>query len=437
MDDSAAPPPIRPSRLARALRHVGEAPAFGWYVGERFWFDHCFSKAATLSYNALFAVVPLAAVGLAILKGLPPFEAIRERLITFILSNFLPANVDEFRLTFDRFMENTAGLTAIGAFALAVTAIILFETVEGIFNDIWRQTAIRPFVSRMVMFWAIITLGPLLVGVSFALSVLIVDSGGVAKLGLGGVTTVLVWLLPLLLLIAAFTLAYLVIPYRRVRLHHALAGATVAALLFQLFRWGFTEYITAFPTYRTLYGTLSIVPIFLLYVYLACSAALFGAEIVAALPEWRRRPGAGVVMPSWPLRRLTAALLMLERLFEARRPGVPVRTDALADLAADALAERDRGAAQELLDGLAKARLIGRAEEGGWYLARDPEGITVGQVVAALDLSFDSAGDVGHLAARWSDGLKGALAAYGDRVREALAIDLETLFGGPIGRDRR
>ncbi|MGH7005429.1 MAG: YihY family inner membrane protein, partial [Alphaproteobacteria bacterium] len=309
-----------------------------------------------------------------------------------------------------------------------ITAILLLDTIETVLNRIFRQSQVRPLLARVTMYWAILTFTPLLVGGSVALSAIVFDKDGVARFGLGSITGTVIWLTPFLLILAAFMLAYIVIPYRRVRLRSAFLGAAVAAALFQALRWGFALYVEAFPSYKTLYGTLSIIPIFLLWVYLVWCVVLFGAEMVAAFPEWRRRPGAGTARGSQPARRLIATLLMLECLYRARNTGAPVGTDKLADLAAEALADSDRGAVQAILDRLAEDRIIGRAESGGWYLVRDPESIKISALLRGLDLGLDAGEDLAFVRTAWRARLAGVLAAAGAAERAALEMDLHSLF---------
>ena len=416
------------SEIVRRLREI---PLFFWYVAKRYWNDYCFQSAAAMSYNFLFAAIPMIAVGLAILAAFPVFDQVRVGFQSFIIQYLLPQAGQDFGQALDEFLRNTRNLTAVGIVALAVTAIILLDTIETVLNRIFRQSQVRPLVARITMYWAILTFTPLLVGGSVALSA-IVFKDGVVKYDLGWLTTTLVWLTPFLLILVAFMIGYIVIPYRRIRFRWALLGAAVAAGMFQALRWGFALYVEAFPSYKTLYGTVSIIPIFLLWVYLAWCIVLFGAEIVAAFPEWRRRPGAGTAKGSQPARRLIATLLMLERLYLARNTGVPAGTDKLADLAAEALADSDRGAVQTILDRLSRDKVIGRAESGGWYLARDPETIRLSALLQGLDLGLDAGEDLAFVRTDWRARLAGVLAAAGAAERASLEIDLHTLFA-PAG----
>ena len=154
-------PPNRPSRAAvfvqRSIRWLREIPLFGWYVCKRYWHDHCFQSAAAMSYNFLFAAIPMIAVGLAILAAFPVFDQIRLGFQDFILQYLLPQAGEEFRTALDEFLRNTRNLTAFGILALAITAIILLDTIETVFNRIWRQSQVRPLVARVTMYWAILT----------------------------------------------------------------------------------------------------------------------------------------------------------------------------------------------------------------------------------------------------------------------------------------
>jgi len=414
--------------LARAIRRVREVPLFIWFACKRYWFDHCFQSAAAMSYNFLFAAIPMIAVGFAILAAFPVFDQIRAGFQDFIIQYLLPQAGEEFRSALDEFLRNTKNLTAIGILALAVTAIILLDTIETVFNRIFRQSQVRPLVARVTMYWAILTLAPLLIGGSVAISAVVSNQGGIARLGLSNVVATLVWLAPYGLLLLAFMIIYIIIPYRRVRWRYAFMAAAVTALMFQGLRWGFALYVQAFPSYKTLYGTLSVIPIFLLWVYLVWCVVLFGAEMVAASPEWRRRPGAGTAKGSMPARRLIATLLMIERLFVARRTGIPVGTDILFDVAAEALADSDRGTVQTILDRLAKDKIIGRAEPHGWYLVRDPKSVKLSGLLQGLDLGLDAGADLAFVRTAWRARLAGVLAEAGAAERKALELDLETLF---------
>jgi len=170
---------------------VRELQAFIRLVLKRFGRDQCMRIAAALSYTSLLALVPLGAIAFAILKAFPVFDNIEEQIKSLLFENFLPESVDGAQTYFDQFIGQTEGLTAIGIVVLAVTAIMLLWTIEGALNSIFHVKATRPFVPRLMMFWAVITLGPILLGGRLSLATYfyaLSPWAGAEKIpGLGGV----------------------------------------------------------------------------------------------------------------------------------------------------------------------------------------------------------------------------------------------------------
>lgn len=416
-----------PQFLSSVVRTCREAATFAVYVADRFWRDHGFSKSAALSYDLLFALIPMIVLAFGILSAFPGLDAMRAGLQHYLVSSFLPAQSQEIGALFDRLVANTRGLTAFSIIALVFTALLLFDTVDSVFNDIWRQTAVRPFLARVTMFWAIMTLLPLLIGGSIALSTVVARHGVALGVDVPWLTAALVWMAPLTLLTVAFALGYYGLPYRRVRFTHALIGGAVAALSIQALRWIFIWFIEAVPTYWTIYGVLASIPIALLWVFLFWCIILVGAEITAAIPEWRQRPGAGAPGAPLPVRRLTAALLMIELLLAARRTGAAVSGERLTEAAVRALSGFDIRVPQAIVDRLAQARIIAPVGKG-WQLARDPAEVTLAHLVVALDLGYGTAATLDFLPSPWRSPLASALAGAEAASRAALAVSIETLL---------
>lgn len=408
----------------RAARGAGE---FCAYLCLRFWKDRNFSAAASLSYTTLLAVVPLAAIGFSILAAFPVFDRIRSDLLSFILKIFLPQNVDAVRGQFDLFLRNTRELTAVGTVALAVTAVILLDTVDTWFNRIWRQPEVRPLVQRVTMYWAVLTVTPLLAGGSIALSTYLFAQ---ANLGFAEGTwahNTAFGLLPPLLLFGSFAVAYMVIPYRKVRLGYAALGAIVALLLYDGLKWGFTLYFRAFPSYETLYGALSYIPLLLIWMYLVWCAVLFGAQTAAALPEWLALQRHGPPGEGRTTRRLAQAMVILHGLYRAGDSGRPVDTETLLDPLPDS-AEL----LEPLLEQLEALHYIARSNEDSWILSRDPAALTVYEI--ARDLGITIRTGLGGLeeAAGWTDRLDILIARSETAQQAALGVSLRELFGGEL-----
>lgn len=266
------------------------ANGFLRHVLSRYLADRCFETAGALSYTSLLAIVPLFAVFLSILSAFPFFATLRDRAEADLSRALLPHAEQAVWDQLGAFVDKAAELTGFGVIGLAVTAILLLLTINDSFARIWRVTHLRSLVVRMLAFWTIISLGPLLFGMALWLSGVLYATG--SSFG-GSSFEVLARRLapfsPLVLQTIGFTLLYIVVPNRKVRRRDALAGGFTAGVLFELVKHGFALYLVYFPTYQAIYGALAAMPVFLVWMYASWAVILFGAEVAAALPEWREK----------------------------------------------------------------------------------------------------------------------------------------------------
>lgn len=263
---------------------------FSRFVAVRYLNDRCFETAGALSYTSLLALVPLFAVFLSILSAFPFFAQLRDRAEASLSGALLPHVEQAVREQLGGFIDKAAALTGFGVIGLVITAILLLHTINDSFVRIWRVTQLRSLVVRLLAYWAIISLGPLLFGAAMWLSGALYATGAsVTGPGFGFITRGLAPFGPLVLETIGFTLLYLVVPNRRVRRGDALLGGFAAALLFELLKHGFALYLVFFAGYQAIYGALAAMPIFLVWMYASWAVILFGAEVVAALPEWREK----------------------------------------------------------------------------------------------------------------------------------------------------
>src|SRR5215472_19226659 len=161
----------RATRRSGRLRHAAvTATAFALYSLRRFNADGCFAASGALSYTTLVSLVPLAVIALGSLSSFPIFAPVRDRLIQLVLENFVPSIGEQAAWWFRTFAASATQTTTIGVAGIAATGILLLVTVEDQLNLIWRVTAPRPWVQRLLAYWTLITLGPLLIGVSLSLS---------------------------------------------------------------------------------------------------------------------------------------------------------------------------------------------------------------------------------------------------------------------------
>jgi membrane protein len=260
------------------------------YVVQRLGEDKVVQAAAALTYTTLLALVPLAAVGFAIFSAFPRFESLRGRVEDFIFENFAPHAGDTIREYLTTFLQNTEGLTTVGVVFLVVSAILLLSTIESTFNGIWRTKGRRSMTVRLLAYWAVLTLGPLLFGASLSVSSYMwgqmIAAGGETVRGPAGFFAS--QLFPFFMEVTGFTVMYMVLPHASVRLVNALVGAVVAAVLFEVLKKLFGIYVGLFAGYKTIYGAMATVPLFLIWMHLSWIVALVGGIITSALPEWRR-----------------------------------------------------------------------------------------------------------------------------------------------------
>jgi membrane protein len=392
----------------------------------RFIGDGCLAGAGALSYTSLVALVPLTAIALAVLSAFPVFADAREQLLGYIIRGFVPEVGTEVEWWFRYFAGTSARTTTIGILALAVTAVLLLATIEDQLHHIWRVKSPRPWVQRILAYWAILTLGPLLLGVSFSLPSyvdLVVRDVGFNPTAItqeAGVQQLL-RVVPLLLEVLAFTLIYALIPNCAVRWREAAVGGVVAALLIEGLKIGFAIYLATFSSYRAVYGALAAIPIFLLWMYVAWAAVLFGAVVAAALPQWRVDEQAKDTKPA--AHRLGIGLALLAELEAQRRVGGALATAALAKQLG-----LTTSAVDEDLNLLRRAAFATRAADGGWLLARDLDGATLIELYRALDLPLaDSL--LEEAAFPW----QGRIAAAIERIAAAESGALALSLGGLVG----
>ena len=368
-------------RLAFKGERVGR---FFGYTLARFGTDGCTRQAAGLAYVSLLSLVPLLAIALGVLSAFPAFQDIRVELQALIFENFLPESSAEVTEQMLAFVDNASKATVPGMIAFGVTAVLLLNNINGALNVIWRVSEPRPMALRLLVYWALLSLGPLLLGSSISLSsyaFAVVQYSGIEAYtgGISGITRVISVSLATL----GFGLIYFIVPNRAVHWSHAFFGGLIAAVIFELLKAGFGLYLKLFPTYQAIYGALSAVPIFLVWLYLSWAVVLLGAEVAAALPEWRAaqargRPNAG------PGEQLALALGLLSRLHGASQSGGGLRERALVQGLPATPAEIDA-----VLRTMRRTGIAARSVGGRWILARDLTSLSLGDLARLLNLHLD------------------------------------------------
>lgn len=357
--------------------HRERLQAFARFLWRRFRDDKCFETAGALSYTTLFAIVPMLAAVIAIVSVFPAFAGLRDDFTHFIFRSFVPAAGETVQGYLLQFADNASKLTLFGVLFLLVSALMMMASIEDRFNRIWRVASPRKGSARLLLYWAALTLGPILVTAGVGVSSWVYAQPlwrGVAGHGVGGFR---LWLLaPFLITWLGLSVLYEVVPNCRVRWRHALGGALVAAVLFELARKGFAVYVQGVANYRAVYGALAAVPIFLIWVYLSWVIVLLGAILAASLHAFEYRRPDELLPPGC---EFVGLLRVVQHFAEAQRTGAALEEGDLGArerfLTADLL--------QRYLDDLARAGLIRRADGGGWVVARDLDSVSVGDLFHA------------------------------------------------------
>ena len=345
-------------------------------VAARFHEERCFQLAASLAYTTLLALVPLITVALALITAFPVFGEFTSRVDDWLTENLLPEQVAGIIAdSIGQFTEKAGRLTALGIAGLALTAVMMMLTIDRGMNQIFRVTRPRTLVQLLVMYWAVLTLGPILIGLSVSMTTYLVsESLGLAK-GLPLVGDTILRVTPVILTSVAIMLLYLLVPNRRVRIRHALIGGVVAGVLFELTKRGFALYVTKFPTYTLVYGAFAALPIFLVWLYVSWLVVLLGASVTAILPGYSRTERRG--RPAGL--HFFEALDVLGQLVAAQRHG---HVTALTPLARGLLLAPEQ--CERMLERMAALGWATRTAGEGWVLTREAGSLTVGDVYAAF-----------------------------------------------------
>ena len=387
------------------------------YIAVRFKQDRCAQMAASLTFTALLSLVPLITIALTLFSAFPVFEDFSGQIKSFLLGNMLPETGSKMISRYvEQFAESAAKLTAVGIVFLALTAMLMMHTIDNAFNTIWRVSRPRSLAQRVLVYWAVLTLAPLLIGGSLSLTSWLVGmSVGYAR-QIPEFGVVMLKVVPVLLTTLAFSLLFRVVPNRFVPLRHAIIGGMAAAVAFESMNHAFAFYIAHFPTYKLVYGAFASIPIFLLWIYLSWLTILMGALITASLSHWRGGPARNI----FPAAQLYFALRILRMMSDGMHSGTVQTTPALSgqlNIGFDLL--------EQILEKLAQANVVRKLAGNGWAMIRDTKHVQLAELYRLF--VFDPA----LLAAQDDDAeIHAWFGQIERRVADATAVTLHDLFTG-------
>ncbi|MCB5362991.1 YihY family inner membrane protein [Pusillimonas sp. CC-YST705] len=372
-----------PKANKHTLAHVLEVLRYGFTLaGEK----KLTQAASSLTYTTVLALVPLLAVILSLFTAFPLFADFKQALEEFLSTSLMPPAVSETVMGYlNQFAAQASGLTAIGTLFLIVVSVMLIMTIDDVLNDIWSVRRQRPLRQRLLVYWAILSLGPVLAGASLW------STAYLARESLGLINMMPTWLNLVLSLVPAviaalgFGALFMFVPNCQIRWRDALIGGIWTALVLTVMKSGFAFYITRFPSYTVIYGTFATLPIFLLWIYLSWLGILSGALIAALLPALRlrhwehlREPGSGFL----------AALKLLRLLRDAQ--GTPEQGYGLRELSTQLQTEPD--ALRQVLESLRDIGWVALAQGTGssgeiWVLSSNLAQEKLSRLVDAMLVS--------------------------------------------------
>jgi membrane protein len=324
-------------------------------------------NASALTYTTLFAVVPLMTVTYAMLSAIPSINEYGDTIQNWIFENFVPTTGETIRSYLSEFTGQAKKLTGVGIGALVVTSIMMMRNIEVAFNRIWRVSDQRKGVSSFLLYWAVLSLGPILIGLglvvtSYVATLPFVNSAA-DLVGKGR----LLLLLPLVLSIIAFTLLYVAVPNCKVPLKNAFIGGLVVAILFESAKRGFAFYATQFPSYELIYGAFAAVPLFLFWIFISWVIILSGAELTRALTVYK------TLDRTRQFSHLHTVVGILFALWKAQQEGKTLSDDVLLQT----VPGLDQSGWDQYVQILDEKHLIKRADEGEYLLSRDLQSLSL------------------------------------------------------------
>jgi membrane protein len=357
-------------------------------------------QAAALSYHTIFGIVPLAIVMLLIFQSFPAYSDVGEAVKKFVYNqaNFstfkspaagedsqetvaLTEHLDELVARF--FTETNKG--QIGLFSVLFViwaALALLATIEKSFNNIWHVAIGRNFLHRIISYWALLTLGPLLLGAGIYM---VTRYSALVRLRETILSNIAPFILSYIVAIVAFFLLYFVLPNTKVKVKAAIWGAVVAALVWIAAKNIFGYCITEFKLYSTVYGVMALIPMTVVWIYITWLTVLFGLQLTYTTQHLKSLDAAEIAAAKkteeyFIANDLTIINIVREiaEAFENNQAPVPPedicrKLDIPAELG------------QKILDHLVNSRLIVRISEPevGFMLATDPANIKLSEIAEA------------------------------------------------------
>ncbi len=387
------------------------------YVFQQFFAGRTMQSASSLAYTTLLSLVPLIAVMFSFFSNLPVFKDLSEIIQEFVFNNFVPSFGQTIRDYLINFSIKASQLTTTGIILLVIIALMLMSTINSALDNIWQVNKRRRLIARFLVYWAILTLGPVLIGVglystSYLLALPLIENVDSAiKIKSGALA-----LMPFFTSSIAFTLLYVLVPNTHVNRRHAITGGITAAILFELAKYTFGLYVKAVPTYTMIYGAIAVIPMFLIWIYVSWLIVLFGAQISYSLSVFRMEDvGKHHSESRWGF---LDAYQVIGELWLAQKQGTGRSVMQLKKSGVRV----SHASMNIIFDILVKANWIKRNSVGQWCLIRDLGELTLMDLYKILPCKLPT--NMDRPANKWQKSLKGVFADSDARLAVSLAIPM-------------
>ena len=347
---------------------------------EGFLYNDDLLRASALTFTVALSIVPILALAFSAVKGFGGAERLKP-----LIEHYLALGSSGTSSQLMNYVENVnaAALGSAGGAFLLITVISTMGTIEQALNTIFSVPESRSYFRKFSDYLSVLFTVPFLIvaalGVTAVFSVRISQFPFVTEL------------LPYLFVWAGFFFLFVFFPYTKVRYGPALIGSFVTAVLFQLAQWGYVRFQVGVANYRAIYGALATLPIFLVWIYIAWSVILFGAELTAAIQRGDIPPMLGPLSPDF---RYSSAMHILLRLADRSFHGG-------AEITSRTMA-RELGVSESailpILGGLKQGGFVIEADASsavnhGLFLARQPSTIVLADAIRSVLNENDDARD--------------------------------------------
>lgn len=398
----------------KIINKLYEGARFVRFVALHFINDDCTYRASALAFTSLLAVIPLMTISFAILSSVPVFHELSGPVQDFIFENFVPATGKTIQEYLKQFALQVPNLSVWGVAILFISALLVMVTIEQAMNKIWRAPSSRHGVAAFLLYWAILSLGPVFIGLSLAASSYIFSLPFIHN----STPSILISFVPFLLSLTGFTFLYVVVPNCPVKFTHGLRGGLIAAILFESAKQAFAYYLSRYNSYQLLYGAFAIVPIFFIWVYWLWIITLLGAEISYAFSvHHQRRVGK-------PLDGFSHALLWLHQLWLHQKEGKGVSLDELINATHHPFAID----INEMINTLTSKGFIHSTNDGLFMLSRDLRELTLYDLSQELPYHLPTSSDIEHLDDSPIDDWRVVFKKNNKGLQKSLTINLSELF---------